>query len=332
MEPVIKNMYCLRIKRNWSGLAPTLHLQGLPSIEESMELSKAFEQGEYQGLMIMDKNIREHKQPTYLTIDLEFINYFSNIQLLGIIGFYFLDIKPLLKFKNDLVFLSIDVSKCQNPELVNEFSNLKSLKLYCKKGWNGDAIITPNTEELGWNDDVDLRIFDFEKAYKLFCIKFAGNGKHIRHFNLGSAPNVRILDFMFMRNLSEFDFISSMHSLMHISFFWAPKLEAIPDISKLTQLKMISVDTCSRLRDLSAIAHNHSIESLLMLNRISDVEILRPLVDHPSLKYIYASFKTQKLKQQASNMLGDRLKGNIHDLPTYVIGPDVLEVEYPQVT
>jgi len=302
-----------------------------PNKEDSLYLAMAIKKGEYDGLCITNPYVRYTKNvKTYPTITLDFLDHFISLRALCIIGYYVEDISRFVKYKDSIELLSLDVSKCKNPELINIFSNLKDISLHCKNGWNSNSIITPNTEELDCGQFTDIRIFDFKNAVKLFNVQISNNAKHTEHSNLGSAPNVRVLDFMFMRNLSDFNFISSMSTLLHISFFWVPKLEAIPDISRLTQLKMISVDTCSRLRDLSAIAHNHSIESLLLLNRIPDVDILRPLVDHPSLKYIYASFKTQKLKQQAHAMLGDRLKGNIHDLPTYVIGPDVLEVEYPQ--
>jgi Immunity protein 51 len=177
---------------------------------------------------------------------------------------------------------------------------------------------------LGLSGQVDASHIDFSKLNNVKNFVF-GNVKNIEKSNVGEMKSVRALSVDSTNTLSNIDFIRTMESLIGISFLDVSKIESVPDLSLLKQLKTLEFVDCNQIKDLSGVRGNRSIETLMVSGNFHPkIDILEPLKDHPTLRQVSIGFRSDKLKRLSKEILGDK---DTPHLDYYIISETDVKVQ-----
>jgi len=101
------------------------------------------------------------------------------------------------------------------------------------------------------------------------------------------------LKLWYISKLADLSPINGITSLQELILCDLKKVERIPDFSKLKNLKKLDISDMDGLEDISGLYHIPNLEELSIQGaKKLDPEKLRPLRDHPTLKYATIRFGT----------------------------------------
>lgn len=84
--------------------------------------------------------------------------------------------------------------------------------------------------------------------------------------SLRDINTLRYLKLFSIRKLSDLDFVSSMMALEKLDLVWMGSILKLPDLSKLSHLKEVNIDTANRLTDVSSLKNVKTLTNLMISN------------------------------------------------------------------
>ena len=92
----------------------------------------------------------------------------------------------------------------------------------------------------------------------------------------------------------DLSFLSQLRPLKDLGIGHIPHLTTFPDMSRCTRLKRLSIFSCKRLTDLSAILHIPNLESFHILLTPQGPADLEPIMALPRMKFMTGQFGSSK--------------------------------------
>lgn len=200
----------------------------------------------------------------YEKIDWDFYYQLPALRNFDISSYHTLDYKPLLK-NRDLTDLGIGETKSIAVDLsfIKEFQNLTTLWIDgMKKG----------LESASGLSKLERLTFRGVKMKNLDLINDLKNLKQLRllfgsYKNLDSIANVKsikTLEISRTRQIPDYDFLKSMDNLNSLYFEGMSRMESLPDLSGLINLKRIQIENNSRLTDITNLNQLQNLEIFLL--------------------------------------------------------------------
>ncbi|PCJ62700.1 MAG: hypothetical protein COA58_16860 [Bacteroidetes bacterium] len=200
----------------------------------------------------------------YDEMNFDFYSKLPALRNIDISSFHTSDYTPLLQNKL-LTDLGIGETKSNVVDLsfIKEFKSLKTLWIDgMKKGLE-------STSELS---KLERLTFRGVKMNNLDLINNLENLKQLRllfgsYKNLDAISNVKsikTLEISRTRQIPNYEFLKSMDNLNSLYFEGMSKMERLPDLSGLTNLKRIQIDNNSRLTDLTNLNQLPNLETFLL--------------------------------------------------------------------
>ena len=81
---------------------------------------------------------------------------------------------------------------------------------------------------------------------------------------ISNVKSIRTLEISRTRQIPNYDFLKSMNNLNSLYFEGLSKMEKLPDLSGLTNLKRIQIDNNSRLTNITNINQLQKLETFLL--------------------------------------------------------------------
>jgi hypothetical protein len=200
----------------------------------------------------------------YEAVDFCFLDYIPSVRNLSVTSYLTIDFTPLIKLP-DLRRLSIGETKSISVDLsfVSEFRSLESLYIDgMKKGLDRISKLSA------------LKVLTL-RGVKLSNLNMIIGLKHLTELNLlfgsyknleaiSSAKNLQMLEISRTRQIPNFSFLDSLENLISLTFEGMSKMEVLPDLKGLVNLKKIQIDNNSRLTDISAVEQLEKLEQLVV--------------------------------------------------------------------
>jgi Leucine-rich repeat (LRR) protein len=82
--------------------------------------------------------------------------------------------------------------------------------------------------------------------------------------SIANVKSIKTLEISRTRQIPNYDFLKSMDNLNSLYFEGMSKMESLPDLSGLTNLKRIQIDNNSRLTDITNLNQLPSLETFLL--------------------------------------------------------------------
>nr|WP_315423365.1 hypothetical protein [uncultured Pedobacter sp.] len=200
----------------------------------------------------------------YEAVNFCFLDYIPSVRNLSVTSYLTADFIPLLKLP-DLKRLSIGETKSTSVDVsfVSEFRSLESLYIDgMKKGL--DCISKLSALKVLTLRGVKLAnlnmIFGLENLRELNLLY--GSYKNLEA--ISSAKNLQILEISRTRQIPNFSFLDSLGNLISLTFEGMSKMEVLPDLKGLINLKKIQIDNNSSLTDISAVEQLKKLEQLVI--------------------------------------------------------------------
>lgn len=223
-------------------------------------------------------------------INFDYYSLLPALRNFDISSFNTLDYTPLLQ-NRELTDLGIGETKSIAVDLsfIKEFKNLTTL------GIDGMKKGLESTSELS---KLERLTFRGVKMNNLDLISNLSNLKQLRllfgsYKNLDSIANVKsikTLEISRTRQIPSYDFLKSMDKLNSLCFEGMSKMEKLPDLLGLTNLRRIQIDNNSRLVDITN------------LNQLSNLETF--LISFP--ENFKAAYRAELLKQAIDFLLNSK--------------------------
>lgn len=200
----------------------------------------------------------------YDAVDFYFLDYIPSVKNLSVTSYMTTDFRLLTKLPH-LKRLSMGETKSTSVDLsfISEFRSLESLYVDgMKKGLE-------SIEKLSALEVLTLRGIKFANLDVIIGLK------HLRELNLlfGSYKNLdaisfvaslRILEISRTRQIPNFDFLASLRNLTSLTFEGMSKMEVLPDLSGLLNLRKIQIDNNCSLKDINAVGQLKNLEELVI--------------------------------------------------------------------
>lgn len=288
----------------------------VPSKDQHKQLAEQFAAGGYDSLSFSPGVGRDCPKCT-----IDFIEHYSGLKELQISACNIVDIHSIPDLQ--LSIKSLRWGKSSFKKDLSFLESLKDLEYFSIYGASVNAHAISSLSGLLSLDisAIDAYVIKFKHLKKLAYLYISHNCKNIDRTDISELVNLKGLSFIFMTNLADFSFMSSLRGLVGASFVWVPKLNELPDLSELNQLKTLEFDTCKRLMDPGFVNTSRSIENLLALNCNIAPYFLTPLQNHLSLQRVCISFNSKKKKQEVAKMLGDKYMFLSQQLFKYEVSP-----------
>ena len=114
---------------------------------------------------------------------------------------------------------------------------------------------------------------------------FLGFCKPIDLALIGQFTELEALHLLKVNNLHDLSGLGLGRSLKRIELQWLPHVETLPDLSELTQLEEVEIDTMKSLRDVASIARAPALRFLGLWGCPSlTPQSFQCLIGHPTLK------------------------------------------------
>jgi len=200
----------------------------------------------------------------YDQVNFDFYSQLPSLRNFDISSFNTSDYTPLLKNK-ELTDLGIGETKSRAVDLsfIREFRKLTTLYIDGMKKGLESASDLPELERLTFRgikmNNLDL-INNLEKLKQLRLL--FGSYKNLDA--ISNVKSIRTLEISRTRQIPNYDFLKSMENLNSIYFEGMSKMEKLPDLSGLTNLKRIQIDNNSRLLDIKNINQLPNLEIFLL--------------------------------------------------------------------
>lgn len=200
----------------------------------------------------------------YEKINFDFYSQLPSLRNFDVSSFNTSDYKPLLQNK-ELTGLGIGETKSTAVDLsfIREFRKLTTLYIDGMKKGLESASELPELERLTFRgvkmNNLDL-INKLEKLKQLRLL--FGSYKNLDA--ISNVKSIRTLEISRTRQIPNYDFLKSMGNLNSLYFEGMSKMEKLPDLSGLTNLKRIQIDNNSRLTDIKNINQLPNLEIFLL--------------------------------------------------------------------
>lgn len=102
----------------------------------------------------------------------------------------------------------------------------------------------------------------------------------------------------------DFSFLSRLRQLRVLGIGYVRNLTTLPDMSRCTRLRRLSLFNCMRLKDLSAILKIPNLESFHIVVTPQQPADLEPIMAMPRMKYMTAQFGIRKKNELFRELLG----------------------------
>lgn len=153
---------------------------------------------------------------------------------------------------------------------------------------------------------------------------FIGFCKPLNLDLLGRFPELQSLHFLKINNLNDFSALTHARKLRRLELEWLPHIETLPDLSPLSQLEELELETRA-LRDISSIAKAPALRFL----GLWDCKSLTPesfgcLIGHPTLKRLNFGIGRIKDNEKVAAMFPEEMTQPVYyrDTPaTYLRRP-----------
>lgn len=212
--------------------------------------------------------------------------------------------------------LEVGVTKANiDLSVLKRFKNLKKLKLeYHKKNIESLSELE-NLEELFLYQVSITNVNFLSNLKKLLSLKVI-LGKYSDFSGIKGIDSLRYLELYQLRNLADISFISELPGLQYAFLGNLPKVDRLPDFSKLTKLRRIYLDNLKSLKDFSVLQTALNLEEFGLAkgfnNEPEDLEILLTL---PKLKAVAVAFGSVKKNERFHKMIeGTHLKTGVDEL------------------
>jgi hypothetical protein len=200
----------------------------------------------------------------YEKMDFDFYPLMPSLRNFDVSSYLTSDYKPLLQ-NRELTDVGIGETKSVAVDLsfIKEFKKLKTLYIDGMKKGLESASELFNLERL---------TFRGVKMNNLDLINNLENLKQLRllfgsYKNLDAISNVKTiktLEISRTRQIPNYDFLKTMDNLNSLYFEGMSKMEKLPDLSGLTNLKRIQIDNNSRLVDITNLNQLPNLETFLL--------------------------------------------------------------------
>ena len=175
-----------------------------------------------------------------------------------------------------LEFLELD-----DEATVKDLHHLKKLAYFkCNESTNINEVGTIETlKRLEFDANEEYEINGLEQFPNLEMLSLPGK---VEKITLGKLNNLKVLNMEF-GSPEGIDFLTQLPNLEKLDLGYRG-IAKIPDLSKLTKLKMLSLSENGNIEDIEILKHLKNLEDLnLYDNKISDIRILNTL---PCLKEV----------------------------------------------
>jgi hypothetical protein len=122
---------------------------------------------------------------------------------------------------------------------------------------------------------------------------------------LPSIGRLKYLELWMIRAIEDVSPISELSSLQDLLLQALRRVERLPSMAGLTNLRRVHLHTMKGLRDLSPLTQAPALEELLVwdMNHLQ-VDDFRCLVGHPTLKAVGVAFASARKASEVENLLG----------------------------
>ncbi len=84
--------------------------------------------------------------------------------------------------------------------------------------------------------------------------------------SLRDIKTLKYLELLSIKKLSDLDFVCSMTALEKLNLIWMGSVPKLPDLSRLSHLKEVNIDTVNRLTDVSTLKNVKTLTTLMISN------------------------------------------------------------------
>lgn len=197
-------------------------------------------------------------------INFDFYPLLPSLRNIDISSYNTLDYTPLLQ-NRELTDLGIGETKSTSVDLsfIKEFKNLTTLWIDGMKKGLESASVLSKLERLTFRgvkmNNLDL-ISNLENLKQLRLLY--GSYKNLEA--ISNVKSIKTLEISRTRQIPNYDFLKTMDNLNSLYFEGMAKMEKLPDLSGLTNLRRIQIDNNSRLVDITNLNQLSSLETFLL--------------------------------------------------------------------
>jgi hypothetical protein len=125
---------------------------------------------------------------------------------------------------------------------------------------------------------------------------------------LGRFEKLEALHLIKINNLRDLSGLRLGRNLKRIELQWLPHVETLPDLSALTQLEEVEIDTMKALRDISSIARAPALRFLGLWGCAAlTPQSFECLIGHPTLKRLAFGIGSVKKNEAVTAMFPEEM-------------------------
>jgi len=244
----------------------------------------------------------------YATQDFEFLRHFRGLERLHVECPIIRNIEGLRHVANTLkefTLASTMVTLSLKP--VANCTQLESLHLQRQKKDFPALRVLEGLRYLGLSG-VSLPDLSALLPYQKLRSLFLGFCKPLDLGLLGRFEKLEALHLIKINNLHDLSGLRLGRSLKRIELQWLPHVETLPDLSALTQLEEVEIDTMKMLRDVSSIARAPALRFLGLWGCPSlTPQSFQCLIGHPTLKRLNFGIGSLKKNDAVAAMFPEEM-------------------------
>jgi hypothetical protein len=206
----------------------------------------------------------------------------------------------LEQLPSEIKGLSLGATKSRKPqlEMLSRFQSLT--RLYLERQQQGIEVLS----ELNALEDLTLRSvatkgLDYISSLpKLWALEIKQGG--ITNLSaIAGKKSIKYLELWQIRGLSDIGVVSSLDGLQFLFLQSLINVKAIPDLSRLHNLRKLHLENMKGLKDVGAIRHAPALEGFAHVSAQNiHPEMYRELMSMPSLKYVHVGYGSRKKNEE----------------------------------